>query len=296
MMQTGIPHQLDNLFALFYGAPKSGKTTFALQPCESNYAITVLDLENNLYPASRWKNCDNINVINLKWEGEANQTPAITFLLALRDARRRPFTWDCTDKQMAKATLDPTHVYCRVNLAKARPDDLLVLDSWTMFSQQITAAKVANAYSVNAQTAEISQPMWGNMVRDAEGTINILNSIPVISKVVLAHEYMEPSLTTPMSVTRAHGQSLAKSFTVVARFLNRNIDIIAGANKAQREKKVLDKYTFSMLLSELGRTAPTTFTPSEAFVFEMGDEMAKLVANDSRLAINTTNVNVNIRK
>ncbi len=54
MMQTGIPHQLDNLFALFYGAPKSGKTTFALQPCDSNYAITVLDLENNLYPASRW--------------------------------------------------------------------------------------------------------------------------------------------------------------------------------------------------------------------------------------------------
>ena len=98
-----------------------------------------------------------------------------------------------------------------------------------------------------------------------------------------------------MSVTRAHGQSLAKSFTVVARFLNGNIDIIAGANKAQREKKVLDKYTFSMLLSELGRTAPTTFTPSEAFVFEMGDEMAKLVANDSKLVINTTNVNVNIK-
>ena len=169
------------------------------------------------------------------------------------------------------------------------------MDSWTMFSQQITAAKVSNAYSINAQTAEISQPMWGTMVRDAEGAINVLNSLPVISKVVLAHEYMETGLTTPMSVTRAHGQSLAKSFTVVARFLNGNIDIIAGANKAQREKKVLDKYTFSMLLSELGRTAPTTFTPSEAFVFEMGDEMAKLVANDSKLAINTTNVNVNIK-
>ena len=99
-----------------------------------------------------------------------------------------------------------------------------------------------------------------------------------------------------MSVTRAHGQSLSKSFTVVARFVNGNIEIIAGAGKAQREKKSLDKYTFSMLLSELGRKPPAVFTPSEAFVFEMGDEMAKLTAQANKLAVNTINVNVNIRK
>lgn len=296
MKPTGIPHQLDNLFALLYGAPKSGKTTFALQPCDSNYAITVLDLENNLYPASKWKNCDNINVINLKWEGEANQSPAISFLLALRSGRRRPFVWDCTDKKLAAATFDPSHVYCRVDVNKARPDDILVMDSWSMLSQQITAAKFEGAYSMNAQTAEITQPMWGNMVRDAEGAVVTLNSLPVMSKIVLAHEYMETGLTTPMSVTRAHGQSLSKSFTVVARFVNGNIEIIAGAGKAQREKKSLDKYTFSMLLSELGRKPPAVFTPSEAFVFEMGDEMAKLTAQANKLAVNTTNVNVNIRK
>lgn len=285
-----------NIFALFYGVPKAGKTTWALEPCNSNYSITVLDLENNLFPATRHKNVDNIQVIPLNWDGEQVVNPIIPFLRALRNAYTTPFVWDCTDKRKATAQLDPSHEYCRVDLKQASSRDILVLDSWSVFCNQCYAGKDNKHYSFDYTTDDyISQPQYNVFVREANAALDIIKACKVPTKVILAHEYTETGLTYPISVTKPHGQNLAAQFNLVARFKDGNIDTSSslGGGLVSKMKKPLDNYTFSMLLSELKLEKPASFEPSKAFYFAMGDEMQEFVNKASALTAKT-NVNVNL--
>ena len=296
-----IPPQANEVFALFYGAPKTGKTTYCTQLCDGNFAVTVLDLENNLYPATRWKNVGNINVIPLYWQGEANRAPAVTFLTALRDAGRKPFVWDITEKRIAPATLDPEHEYVRVDLSKAAPHDVLIFDSWTVLCQQIVAGKFKTYLDMNAQVAETSQPMWGTYTNDADGGLTLLHSFRVPIKLIIGHEYSELTNNNPISVTRAHGQKLAAAFNLVARCKDGVLDMTKGGGLLPQDKKPLDKYPATMLLSNIGIKSPEVFRPSEAFVFANGDEMKSIVAatqSGASSSVSLTanrNVNVNLR-
>lgn len=290
---TKIGNSADTVTALFYGVPKSGKTTFATEACNSNFAVTILDFENNLFPATRHAKVGNINVIPLHWAGESTYNIGIEFLRLLRNAKLYPFTWDCTAKHAAGATLDPEHEYVRVDLSKTSQRDVMIVDSWSVVCQQIVAGKFNKYYDINAQVKDTSQPMWGTYVNDADGVVHILKSLPINVKVLLAHEYTEATLTHPISVTKAHGQNLAANFDLVARFKDNYFDTTTGGGLVARAKKELDKYTMSMLLSELRIESPAEFTPSEAFVFATGEEMSKMLA--SKTALNaSTNVNVKI--
>lgn len=287
---------IPDIFALFWGVPKSGKTTWALEPCNSNFSITVLDLENNLFPATRHQNVGNIQVIPLNWSGEATVNPVIIFLRALRNAYTTPFIWDCTAKQKATAILDPTHEYCRIDLKQSTTRDILVLDSWSVFCNQCYAGKDKKHYSFDYTTDDyITQPQYNVFVREANAALDILKSCKIPTKVVLAHEYTEAGLTFPISVTKAHGQNLEAQFSLAARFKDGNIDTTSkmGGGLVNKMKKPLDSYTFSMLLSELKLEKPASFEPSKAFHFAMGDEMQEFVNKASALTAKT-NVNVNL--
>lgn len=291
-----IPDTPD-IFMLLWGVPKSGKTTWALEPCNSNYSITVLDLENNLFPARRHAKANNIQTIPLYWDGETTVNHSILFLRALRNAYQTPFIWDCTAKTKATAILDPTHEYCRVDLKQATSRDILVFDSWSVFCNQCYAGKDKKHYSFDYTTDDyITQPQYNVFVREANAALDVLKACKVPTRVVLAHEYTEAGLTYPISVTKAHGQNLEAQFNTVARFKDGNIDTTSkmGGGLMDKMKKPLDNYTFSMLLSDLKLVKPTSYEPSKAFHFAMGDEMQDYIAQSASLSANKT-VNVNLK-
>ena len=74
-----------------------------------------------------------------------------------------------------------------------------------------------------------------------------------------------------------------------------------GGGLLPQDKKPLDKYPATMLLSDIGIRSPEIFRPSEAFVFANGDEMKSIVAatqSGASSSVSLTanrNVNVNLR-
>lgn len=286
-----------NIFALIYGKPKTRKTTWTTNACADNYSVTVLDLENNLFPCTRNKQYENIQTVPLYWSGTERYVPCIQFLQRLRNAYQYPFTWDIEKQMVAPAKLEPNKEYLRVDLKQCQPSDVLILDSWSILCEQIYASKEKGAaYNMETGTGERSNATWGTFVQDAEDAIAILANCKAPNKFVLAHEYFETGFRCPISVTKAHGQKMAARFNHVVYMHDGFYDTEIGGGGLQMPcKKELDKYSIGMLLSELGSPKPSSFTPSKAFYFASGAEMEQLTQASTKLSITQPASNVIIK-
>lgn len=233
------------LSIFIYGKPKTKKTMWATQPVEDNFAVTVLDIENNLFSALVHPHADRVNVLNLRYSPATtaqsttreDYAPALAFFQALLGAAGRTFYWDEeARKSVPIGMVKPERTYCVVNPAELTYRDVLVLDSWTALLPQVEATKdmnltkgaAPNPYQLFSDiTLGVNISEFGKTRDICDTILNLLTSLPC-TVIVIGHEYLWEkkgqdgktvlgTYSQPLSATGAHGQTLSRWFNMSLR-------------------------------------------------------------------------------
>lgn len=313
-----------------YGKPKTRKTMWATQPVADNFAVTVLDIENNIYSCRVHNGFERINRLELSYSpsfqspsSKDGYIPALAFMQALLNSGGKPFVW-CEDTRntVTMGMVKPEYNYCIVSPNKMCHKDVLVLDSWTALLPQVEAAKdlglmpdgsMKNPYQLYDKISlGVNISEFGKTRDICDTLLNTLVSLRC-TVVVIGHEYVWEkksadqksviaTYSQPMSATGAHGQTMSRWFNMSLHTDGDKVSTIpnktnfCGSSVLPPEENSLDKYTIAMVYNKLNMEVPSTPYESEAFVFKTGAEI--LAEHNAKPATATTqsSVVVNVGK
>jgi len=266
--------------ALIYGRPMTKKTWWALAAAEAGFNIIYADFDNNLQVARNLSPEARKRIYRLDMrmpQGTNSNNGAYALMKAVKgdvilyNEETRQYV------AAANAVKEPETVFTRLDFSKLGADTILVIDSWTAWQVNLSAAQ----RNILDPTA-VTKPEWEDhaKLRLADDVfisdLCRLNCHSIMighvetyvkkkpgsdPKSRTPHLDIETVREQPASATRAHGEQLAKSFTDVLFFVqpqsghvmiktNGDDDFDAGSRSAKPGSFKWEDLQFSNLLTE----------------------------------------------
>lgn len=222
---------------LGYGPPKNRKTLWALKGAELGYNVTILNFDNNLRIAQTLSPETLARIYSLDCWAPAGANYKAGSLPSLTKAVHGDtvFYDEETRCHVRKTGLVDDREYLRLDLTRAEPSDLVIVDTWTDVCKHVSefVADRKNVMDLPDYGLEQSEYNKRRMIVDRLlAGLKALNC-PVIFTAhstewgkrradakanAPAHEAIEAIKTVPVSVTYAHGEDFAGEMTDVAFF------------------------------------------------------------------------------
>lgn len=219
---------------LIYGPPKSRKTWWALRAAELGFNVLLLDFEDgagiakNLSPGA----LKRIYRMDLRPNADGYDTSGAAAVVYAMSGQTVFFD-EAKRKYVPRARLEDDVPYAKLDFSLFGPDTVVVIDTWTAFSQQLTA----NTVTVTNPTA-ISKLEWEDYAKIRLVVDNFLNNAlrlrchlivvghsetyakkkPTADPKAPLREQVESVRLQPTSVTRAHAETMAGKFQDVLYF------------------------------------------------------------------------------
>jgi len=222
--------------ALIYGPPKSRKAWWALRMAELGFNVILADLDDGagiaqVLDPSALKRIFRIdmrpNVDSYGTSGAAALSYAMGGQVVYFDEAER--------KYVPVQRIEPERDYVRIDLAKSTSRDVLVIDTWTAFVQQLTANTVMTKSPIAIEKLEWDEYQKVRLILD-HFLVNAMklncHSIFVAHSETYAkkrpdadpkeklHLQIESVRLQPSSITRAHAETMAAKFNEVLYFEN----------------------------------------------------------------------------
>lgn len=222
--------------AMLYGTPKSKKTWWSLLMAELGFNVILFDLDDgagiakNLSPAalSRIYRVDmRPNSMGYSTSGAAALSYAMNGQVIYFDEETREYV----PAQRVAADRE----YLRIDLAAAGRHDLIVIDTWTTYVQQMIGNTVMIKSAIQIDKLEWDEYQKVRLLLDHFlGGLTKLNCHAIIVAHSETYAKKKPDANPkdamrdqidsvrlqPVSVTRAHGETMAGKFNEVLYFEN----------------------------------------------------------------------------
>lgn len=300
---------------LLYGAPKTRKTTWALNAAELGFNVIYADTDFSYHVAKQLSPEARKRIYRLDMrppEGKFENSGALTLIKAVEQS---PIYFNETERKYGRASaLNPDHDYALLDFAKFTVRDVLIIDSWTALCNQLALAQKPT----NDPTA-IAKLEWDDYAKIRLILDNFLMNLTKLSchVIVVGHsetyakrrpdadpkakpnEAVEQIRMQPVSITRAHGEGLAGQFADALYFdLPNSItgtmistkgtnDFDAGSRTLPPMSKKFDDLQFGALLSPamLKAVADNAQFSSDAVKAGKGSDFATTAAKTAAIPV-----------
>ena len=288
---------------LVYGRAKTQKTTWALRAAEEGYNVIMADMDYSFQVAQNLSPAAQARIYHLDMRmatGEANNSGALTLLKAAEG--QVVYFDEELRKYVSPAKTEPERSYTKIDFTKLTDRDVLVVDSWTALC---TAMSLATA-GVTDPTA-ISKLEWDDYAKIRLALDHFIQNLTKLNchVIVVGHsetyakrkpdakskdkpeDAIESVRVQPMSISRAHAETLAKNFTDVLLATRKNAslpttlsskgseDFDAGSRAMPPGSHKLDETKFSIFASpaSLAKVANNAEFSSAALTTMSGEEI-----------------------
>lgn len=223
---------------LAYGASKMRKTWFACKAAELGFNVILCDIDYGFHVAKNLTPEARKRIFHVDMRGPVDgykNCGAMTLAWAMTG---QVTLYDETERKYARRTgLDPDKKYVKFDFSKATSRDILIIDSWTQFSQHLVLAD----RNVMDPT-QVPKLEWDDYQKQRLALDHFISNMARLNchLIVIGHaeewakrradapqkakpeEAIEAIRTQPMSVSRSHAATLAKNFTDVLYFMAPN--------------------------------------------------------------------------
>lgn len=270
---------------LVYGPPLTKKTTWILKAAEAGFNIIYLGYDHNFQVAAQLSPAAQQRIYHFDLRRPVKSSTNDGGLAFIHAAKPAVTYFDETERVYAPAQrLVPEKTYAQIDLEKVTPNDIIVVDSWTALTAMVTSAGVVDP-------TKVAKLEWDDYARLRLLLDLFLQNLGKLNChiVVIGHgetvgkrrkdagakeapeTAIEAIRTQVSSVSRGHGELMAKSFTDVLYFSapggsNGNVyistkgsdDFDAGCRKRAPFKALWADFQFKDLVPAAMLPDPTT--------------------------------------
>jgi len=277
MMDTSLD-RASLVRVLCYGQALTRKTTWALRAAEAGFNIIYFGFDHNFQAAAQLSPEARGRIYHFDMrlpEDKPDNNGALTLVSAAQptsvffDENLRVYT--------SLNKLDPEIAYTRIDLTKTTSNDIIVIDSWTSFITMLALSQrpVLDAKNVPklewddyAKVRLLVDLFIKNIMKMDAHLIVIGHAESYakrkqdVSPKAPANEAVEQIRLQPMSITRAHAETMTKEFTDVLFFETPNamvgprisskgsVDFDAGCRRLPPFDKKFDDFQFVDLIPQ----------------------------------------------
>lgn len=219
---------------LVYGPPKSRKTWWALRLAEAGFNVVLFDLDDgaaiakNLTPEAlrRIYRIDlTPNAASYSTSGAAALAYAMSGQPVFFDEESRTY--------VPHQKMEPEKEYTKIDLTKLGPRDVMIVDTWSAFVQQMTANTVSILNPIAVPKLEWDDYAKVRLILDhfLTGALRLNCHLIIIGhsetyakkkpdadQKAALKDQIESVRLQPSSVTRAHAETMAAKFNDVVYF------------------------------------------------------------------------------
>jgi hypothetical protein len=218
---------------MIYGQPGTRKTWWALRAAEFGFNVILCDFDGKFQIANQLSPEALARIYHLDMRATDNYAVSGAAAMAMAAQGSAILFDEATRQYVAPNQIDPEKSYARIDLRAGDTKTVLVIDSWSAFMDNISAINVPIRDAVKVEKLE-----WADYQKVRLGGDKFISNLKRLNchVIVTGHaetyarkrpdadpkaplkDQIEAVRVQPCSITRSHGETLARQFNDVLFF------------------------------------------------------------------------------